>query len=350
MKKRWTRHFLFWLAYLVFETYTEFEWITRQYYYPVVEGLFAAFASESVQVLAIKIPLVYVLFYFLERYTFRKGNKVTLVLIMTVALATFSLLARLLYVSFILPEIYIRHENSIFLDFQGFVDSFMDKVFIAGVAIALKQYSISQKLQQREHKLIREKLETELNFLKSQVNPHFLFNTLNNIYSLARKKSDDTADVVIRLSKLLRFMLYETQHQKISIEKEIHFLSDYIEHEKMRYGDRLNIRFNHVSDDANAGILPLILVPFVENAFKHGASETTAKAFIDINLELKDKQLLFTVKNSFEQESVTQIKEGIGLKNLKRQLELRYPDFDLHTQHEGATFIARLSLNLNEMP
>ena len=115
---------------------------------------------------------------------------------------------------------------------------------------------------------MRKKLETELQFLKSQTNPHFLFNTLNNIYALARKKSDSTADAVMKLSKLLRFMLYESQKKFISITDEIQVLDDFIELEKIRYGEKLQLIFNKSIDNESHPIAPLILLPFVENAFK----------------------------------------------------------------------------------
>jgi len=348
MEKRWIRHLIFWLAYLVFEAYTDFEWIIRQYGYAPFEGLSAAFTSETVQLLLIKAPMVYFLFYVMSRYTIRKIKKWELFGLMAVILIGFSIVARFLEVYLILPQIYVKHEVLAFSDFQSLVNVFMDKIFIAGVAIALKQYSISQQFRERETLLIKEKLETELNFLKSQVNPHFLFNTLNNIYSLARKKSDDTADVVVKLSKLLRFMLYETQLSQIEIQKEIYFLNDYIELEKIRYGNRLSIQFLHQTDNENAGILPLILVPFVENAFKHGASESTQEASILINLKLQNNQLSYIVENTFETESQLEIKEGIGLKNLRRQLELRYQNFELSTQTQGKTFKAILLLHLNQ--
>jgi len=349
MEKRWIRHFIFWLAYLVFEAYTDFEWIIRQYGYAPFEGLCAAFASETVQLLLIKAPMVYLLFYAMSRYTIRKINKWELVVLMALVLIGFSILARAVEVFVILPYIYIKHDVLAFCDFQSLVNVFMDKIFIAGVAIALKQYSISQQFRERESLLIKEKLETELNFLKSQVNPHFLFNTLNNIYSLALKKSDDTATVVVKLSKLLRYMLYETQHPQIAIQKEIHFLNDYIELEKIRYGNRLNIQFDHQTDDENAGILPLILVPFVENAFKHGASESTEKASIHIVLKLLQQKLFYTVENTFESEPDATISEGIGLKNLRRQLELRYRSFNLETKMETKIFKATLSIDLNQI-
>ena len=214
--------------------------------------------------------------------------------------------------------------------------------------ISLKQMSNSQRLREREQLLLKEKLGTELSFLKSQINPHFLFNTLNNIYSLARKKSDKTPEVVLKLSKLLRFVMYETKNQYITIEKELDFLKNYIELHKIRYDDRLKINFKYDLDDLNAQIMPHILTPFVENAFKHGASQSTDAALITVELKLHQNQLNYKVENSFEPNYLENEEDGIGLKNLHRQLELMYYNFGLQTKKENQKFIAELSLNLTQ--
>jgi LytS/YehU family sensor histidine kinase len=248
----------------------------------------------------------------------------------------------------LLPTIYKDVDITETLAFQGIINSFMDKIFIATLAIALKQMSNSQRLREREIVLVKEKLSTELTLLKSQINPHFLFNTLNNIYSLARKKSDKTPEVVIKLSKLLRFVMYETKHQSIPIEKELDFLKDYIELHKIRYDDRLKIDFKYELDDLFAQIMPNILTPFVENAFKHGASQSTTLSFIAIELKLAKNKLHFKVENSFEPNSINKEEEGIGLKNLNRQLELMYSKFELQTRKNDKRFTAELSLDLNK--
>lgn len=351
MQQKAIRHLLFWIAYLAFETYTEFLWIISQFrelnYWA---GFRIAFEAETVTAIVVKLPLVYASFYFLNRYTIVVTNKWKLAASLSVILLLFSVFGHFLTVDVLVPYIYENRFQVEFLGFMGVLNSFMDKVFIVGVAIALKQYNASQKLRVREQLLVKEKLATELNFLKSQINPHFLFNTLNNIYALARKKSDETPDVVLRLSKLLRFVLYEAQNQKITISREIQFLNDYIALEKIRYGERLRIDFHPQTDNENTLIMPLILVPFVENAFKHGAGESTADVSIIIHLKLEKAQLSFVVENTFERESQTEISDGIGLGNLRRQLELTYPDFNLATQSEGATFKAMLEINLNQQP
>ncbi len=348
MQKRWIKHLFFWLAYHSFEVYTDFLWMLNQYNLSVWEAFKMSFIAETVILLAIKLPMVYIMFHFLSKYTVERSNRWKLVFSLSTILILFSILAQLIIVYMLLPTIYKDVNIVETFAFQGIVNSFMDKVFIACLAIALKQMSNSQRLREREQLLIKEKLGTELSFLKSQINPHFLFNTLNNIYSLARKKSDKTPEVVLKLSKLLRFVMYETKHQYISVGKELEFLKDYIELHKIRYDDRLKINFNYELDDLNAQIMPNILTPFVENAFKHGASQSTKLSFINIELKLAENELYFKVENSFEPIEITEEEEGIGLKNLNRQLELMYKNFSLQTKKENQKFIAELSLNLSQ--
>lgn len=192
-----------------------------------------------------------------------------------------------------------------------------------------------------------EKQEAELNYLKSQTNPHFLFNTLNNIYSLARDKSDLAPESILRLSQILRFMLYETGGAYIAIEQELKIIGDYIALEKLRYDDSLHVNFNYDIEDMKQALPPLLLIPLVENAFKHGVSETRNHPFVDIHLSLSKRQLAFLVKNSTEAfPEELHLKENIGLSNLRRQLELLYTDFNLSVQQGESEFTATLTINL----
>ncbi|MGV3695798.1 sensor histidine kinase [Flavobacterium sp.] len=348
MENRWKRHLLFWIAYLAFEVYADYVWMSITYKQLSSWELFGmCFIPEIILVLVIKIPLVYSSFYFLRLFSIDKPNNFKLISLMTGVVLLFTVMAQLIDSYVFNPFIYSRIDILPSGDFRIFLNSFMDKIFVVGIAIALKLYFESQRLLQREHLLVKEKIETELNFLKSQINPHFLFNTLNNIYSLARKKSDTTADVVLKLSKLLRFVLYESQNKKIAVEREIHFINDYIELEKIRYDERLQVTFNHSIDNPGSEIAPLLLIPFVENAFKHGASETTSKAFVIIDLKLAQGKLDFSISNSIENDLATsKDNEGIGLRNLRRQLEILYPDFDLKINRGETEYKAELSLNL----
>lgn len=216
-------------------------------------------------------------------------------------------------------------------------------ILFFGIAKHIYDY---RKLVESAQKLRIEKQEAELSYLKSQTNPHFLFNTLNNIYSLARDKSDLAPESVLRLSKILRFMLYETGGEYIAVEQELKIIDDYIALEKLRYDDSLSINFRYEIEDLRQQLPPLLLIPLVENAFKHGVSETRNQPFVDIHLSSDKKQLKFIIKNSSEQAGDGQVKENIGLSNIRRQLELLYKDYDLSFQHTDSMFTATLKINL----
>jgi LytS/YehU family sensor histidine kinase len=221
----------------------------------------------------------------------------------------------------------------------------MDIGFVSGVAIILKLLQIQLAAREREKNLIKEKLEAELKFLRHQTNPHFLFNTLNNIYALARKRSEHTAEVVMRLSKLLRFILYGSKSNLITIADELKVLDDYIELEKMRY-DRLTIHFDREIDESTQQIAPLLLLPFVENAFKHGASESRFDSFIRMQVQLQKGVLIFNIENTKETNTTEEIRDNIGLRNVRRQLELMYKEYDLQLKNEPTIFSVRLFINL----
>jgi sensor histidine kinase YesM len=205
-----------------------------------------------------------------------------------------------------------------------------------------------RKLKEATQQLRIEKQEAELNYLKSQTNPHFLFNTLNNIYALSRDKSDLAPESILRLSKILRFMLYETGGDYIAIEQELKIMNDYIALEKLRYDYSLRVNFNYDIEDMKQALPPLLLIPLVENAFKHGVSETRDQPFVDIHVSVRSRLLLLVVKNSADAFPGEQhVKENIGLSNLRRQLELLYKNYDLSVRHTGSVFTASLKINLD---
>lgn len=348
MPKKWILHILFWLPYFVLEVYTEFYWMRAQYQQSVWPTLIYAFSEEFLQLIFLKVPMVYLMFFAIEKYGYSHKTNWKLVISLVIILFLFSVLGYFFLMDFIVPVIY-SHMEIVGLGGLGtFINSFMDKIFVACIAIALKEYGNSQTMKKREQILINEKVQTELSFLKSQINPHFLFNTLNNIYALARKKSDDTPQVVLKLSKLLRYVLYETTMKQTGISKEIDFLKDYIALQTIRFDNRLKVDFTVDIDDDNALILPLLLIPIVENAFKHGASQSTNQSFININLKLKSGILDLSLENSFEVLE-HDMETGIGLKNLNRQLELSYEDYQFNQYIVGGVFSVKLNLDLNKI-
>lgn len=189
--------------------------------------------------------------------------------------------------------------------------------------------------------------QAELLFLKSQINPHFLFNTLNNIYSLSQYQPQLVSESVLRLSKILRYLLYEASGQFITLDKEIKILTDYIDLEKLRYTDSVAIELNKDIDDDSETIPPLLLLPLVENAFKHGVSIARGKRFVDVRCTLKQRRLHFVVTNSsYTHTEYEQTKDNIGLSNLRRRLDLIYKKYELVAEQKDSTFTAELTINL----
>jgi LytS/YehU family sensor histidine kinase len=346
VKNRIVAHIVFWLAYWLFESNVEFAWLTASSgTTPILDRWWMALFGELVQLVA-KIPLCYFVFSLATQWSrFRPAVRILLGL---AAFAVAVVLQRYLIVEWILPHIYHDEvQPSFMFNWRRMMATFLDLVFIVGIAVAVKLFRVSQRSREKEKALVKERMEAELKFLRTQTNPHFLFNTLNNIYALARKKSDDTADVVMKLSKLLRFMLYESRNNTIRISDELRVLKDYIELERIRYNERLVLKFETDIDDETHPIAPLILLPFVENAFKHGASEARFNSFIHIGITLKKGTLSFMVENSKEEGNNEHITENIGLSNVRRQLQLMYPAHRLEMQVNKETFKVDLKINLD---
>ncbi|MDO6430337.1 histidine kinase [Flavitalea sp. BT771] len=180
----------------------------------------------------------------------------------------------------------------------------------------------AQRLQKEKENV---NLRTELSFLRSQVSPHFMFNVLNNMVALARKRSEELEPSLIKLSRLMRYMLYETDEEKVSLEKEIEYLQAYIDLQSQRFGHQVKVKVDIEIAKGEYVIGPMLLIPFVENAFKHGTGMVT-DAEIDIQLKAGNGQLCFLVRNKFDPAS-TEVRDntkGIGLPNVQRRLNLLY--------------------------
>ncbi|MCD0470858.1 sensor histidine kinase [Flavobacterium sp. JAS] len=220
--------------------------------------------------------------------------------------------------------------------------------FITYPVIILGFISFNRK-QQRLLKLEEEKKSMELKVLKNQLNPHFLFNTLNNLYTLTLKKDDKAPEVIAKLSEILDFVLYRCNEDYVSIEKEIALIENYIALEKLRYSEnRLNILFTkHIQ--YNHKISPLIVLTFIENAFKHGVINETEKAIIRLHLESKKQQIIFSIENTKPKNEFSRIsdKSKIGLENVRKQLDLLYPKkHQLEIEETQYNYTVKLYLTL----
>jgi two-component system, LytTR family, sensor histidine kinase AlgZ len=193
----------------------------------------------------------------------------------------------------------------------------------------------------------KEKATAELQLLKAQIHPHFLFNTLNNIYSFSMKGSPKTTEMIARLSSLLSYVLYDCKNNEVLLTKEIEVMKNYIDLEKERYGNWLDISINIEGDIEGKFIAPLLLLPFIENAFKHGTSEQLEKPWLSIDLSVKDSLLRFKIVNSKNEFSEAR-ERGIGIENVQKRLSYLYEgQYDLKLSDEGNFFVVSLTMELS---
>ncbi|WP_036156215.1 sensor histidine kinase [Maribacter forsetii] len=194
--------------------------------------------------------------------------------------------------------------------------------------------------------LKNETKKSELLHLQSQVNPHFFFNMLNNVYGMVDKDTDGAKDLILKLSDLMRYSIYEGEKETVTLAEEISYLQNYIALHKMRYHKKIDIEFIIDVVDDTLKIRPLLLIILLENAFKHGVENLREKAYVAIHLKTGNERLLFEIKNNFDQNEITETK-GIGLKNLKRRLALAYPKkHQLSVEKNNIVFKAQLELHV----
>jgi LytS/YehU family sensor histidine kinase len=171
-------------------------------------------------------------------------------------------------------------------------------------------------------------MQSELKFLKSQINPHFLFNTLNNLYALTLKKSDLAPEIVLKLAEIMRYMLYECNEKRVFLRNELNYIQNFLDLEKLRQGGKVSINFTVKGNADQLYVAPLIFTPFLENSFKHGLSNSLNQGFVNILMEIKDDNILFFIENSKTEKIPMKqhvVSGGIGLVNVRQRLELIYP-------------------------
>jgi Histidine kinase len=314
---RVARHGLFWLIYL-----TGYSFLALEYPQPFA-GL-----QLAIRWLPFAMLNTYVILYWLvERYLLQSKYR-----------AFFSLLAAWTAVSVFLAfltHLYIVYPfcwdpgprpsfRQAFPEILDVYPIFINYV-ITAFAIFLRMYKFWRVELQQKLQLKQEKTDAELELLKAQLHPHFLFNTLNNLYALILDRSHQAPEMLLRLSAVLSYVLNECQKAEVPLEKEIAFCQDYIDLEKARYGDRLDINTRFSGELQDKMITPMVFQPFIENAFKHGAAKQLGKVWIDIGMTVHDNRLLFEVSNSADYSTPSTSAGGIGIANIKRRLQLLYP-------------------------
>jgi LytS/YehU family sensor histidine kinase len=194
------------------------------------------------------------------------------------------------------------------------------------VLTALAYFIRSAKQDKQISELKQQQLESELNFLKMQMQPHFFFNTLNNIYALTLRKSDKAAPLIARHAEIMRYVLYDSVKEQVSLKQEVNFLKNYVEVESIHYSEKMDIAFETQGINDSALIEPMLLLPFVENTFKHGIREETDKGYVHIIISLVENDLFVEIKNSKPQNINGEKVNGIGLLNASKRLQMLYPD------------------------
>ena len=311
-------HLLFWLVYFSFFFY-QISNRPRTEDIPFLEIFINALSHTLF--LAVVAYLNY--FIILPRYfNSKNGMKYTLefAIMATLVLAAYIPLKRLIV------DGYTHHEGFYYSN-RFAIGSFVTSVLVSAFVASLRFFTEWQELEEQKTKFKNEKLTAELKFLRNQINPHFLFNTLNNLYSLAYSNSPQTTEVISRLSQMMRYMVYDCNHDTVSLEKEIEYIKNYISLEKLRLNNNTPIDFEIKGDPGTKYIMPLLLIPFLENAFKHGVSNNQA-SWIKASLDCSTNTISLQVKNSINSKNGASASSnsGVGLENLKRRLVLNYPD------------------------
>jgi two-component system, LytTR family, sensor kinase len=223
-------------------------------------------------------------------------------------------------------------------------------LFVAGISTAYSLLSWVVRNEQREREAKQERLQSELSFLRSQISPHFIFNMLNSVVYLIRTQSNQAEPTTIKLSELMRYMLYDADNEQITLEQELAYLHNYIDLQKIRFEEDVQITVVSNGAPTTQQIEPMLMIPFVENAFKHGVGMIPQPS-IDINIHITDERLDFSVVNKIAPELLNQKDQstGIGLKNVRRRLELLYPNrHHLHIGEQNGVFSVALQLRFGK--
>lgn len=316
----------FWVGLPLLNSYMDAD--TKRYDYIV----------KTLPLAALSVPFFYINSEFLTSKFIARG-KFTSYIFAVLILTLICFLLNYELKSYIITEHPVR-----LYDFRTIFPSIF--VMSMGTLFGLVSYLVKEA--RKTNDLQQERLKSELSFLRSQISPHFIFNVLNSIVYLIRSKSDQAETVTIKLSELLRYMLYESDNKRVLLSKEVEYLNNYIELQKIRFGDDIKLNVDINGNFGSQTIEPMLLIPFVENAFKHGVGSNN-EAEINVSLSSKDENLVFEVSNSLGKidNEQKEKKSGIGLKNVKRRLELLYDDnYDLEIYENKSNFKVSLNLEL----
>ena len=315
--ERVSRHILYWLAWTLF--YVSVNSIVN-------EESFLQYTAFELIVLPIKIGFSYlVAYYFLPKYLFTK-KYVRFMVVTLIAALIFGLLLYLVHIKIIYPHILnLSPQTKIYV--SKFIFKAVELLHISSLVVSIKFVQNNLYQEQENSKLRQAKTKAELMYLKNQIQPHFLFNTLNNIYGMVLSNDQKTGDSIVKLSDMLSYMLYESNGERVPLAKEIKHLENFLELEQLRYDRKLKVVYNKVGLDLTSEIPPNLLIPFVENAFKHGPAKEESNSEILITIEMKGEKFRFIIENTFDETQIDEkIASGIGIDNVKRRLAHLYPN------------------------
>ncbi len=340
LNSRPTLHLSFWVSYYIY----------RVLIYGDVVNTWENVAYVQAFELLLKVPVVYINLYIFLPLLLKKKKTLYFFAanILLIGMATF--LQTFIIKFCISIGVYHYYPDSYFWTPWKIFSRANHFVTIASVTLIIKVLKDFYFSQQNTQRLQREKLETELKFLRSQINPHFFFNTLNNLYSLVERKDDMAGPILLKLSDLMSYMIYEASNPLVSLAKEVENLENFISLEKLRFAS-LKVDLVVPTELGREQIAPLLLLPFLENAFKHGVGKGSEDNWVQVKLSVEDSQLKYVVKNAPSSQDKAQktTQRGIGLENLRRRLELLYPKaFTLQTEEREDTYEASLTLNLSK--
>jgi len=297
--------------------------------------------------LVVAIATVYTFNYYLIPKILLKNQWKKFIAFAFVAIVLFFYIELLLTLFLVVKLLYAG--QSLFPEMVDVVMLLFNMFFVVFIAIAIKFYKRWSEIDIREQKVQKEKVEAELQMLKTQINPHFLFNTLNSIYVLAMKNSEQTANMVMKLSEILDYILYKIDSPRIAISAEIQIIENYIALEKIRFTNRVNLSLSSDFKSEDIQIPPMLIIPFIENAFKHGVAKSLEKSWVKISIQEADQMMNIAVSNSKGQNSTKSETGGIGLVNVRKRLDILYRDsYKLDISEKINSYDVFLSIPLNQ--
>ncbi len=336
--ERISRHILYWSIWSILYVLTN--------YFTVYNRTLWQCISHELVVLPIKMGCAYLIAYVLMPKYLYKKRYFEFAITTIIATGFFGWMLLTLYYEMIYPT--ILGQTGYYTDHASFIYKGIELIYITSIILGIKFFQNFLQERQRNQDLLKEKIEAELKYLKNQVQPHFLFNTLNNIYGMVLSNNKNAGESIVKLSEILGYILYESDVELISLTSEIDNLENFIELERLRYDRKLDFRYQKSVAHCGAYISPLILLPFVENAFKHGPAKEEGKSIIDLKIETINGMLNFIIKNTYNEASIDDnVKSGIGLKNIIKRLSLLYPEKHQLTIKKEVMFEVNLQIRLS---